>query len=379
MGAEPRRTCRASRRLLHVAVGAPRLAPGHASGFGQSADRSPWRVAVAVLFVASSLAVGATAIAAQQGECVNRATLQVAVTDESGTLPLPGAIVVARWTNPALAPLREATGADGSAVLCVPPETEGGTLWAEWGDESSGQTTVTMRPGETREVTLPVVVELGRRGRIIGRIHDALTDKPVVTAAASVSGGRVVAQSDRRGWFRLAEVPAGQHEIEVRRIGYATLRHQVTVTPGITTELELGLVPDPVEMEPLVATTTRLRRLEIKGFYERRHWGELTGNGYYFGPEYIERWRPTSIGSLVRMNVPGIGRGFTNRRMGSSGFSPRPCRMNYFIDGIDQRGNPIPLLMVEVAAVEVYKGPASLPAEFSGSNARCGAIVVWTK
>ena len=37
------------------------------------------------------------------------------------------------------------------------------------------------------------------------------------------------------------------------------------------------------------------------------------------------------------------------------------------------------VLPVEVAGVEVYQGPAQLPAEFAGSDARCGAVVVWTK
>ena len=37
------------------------------------------------------------------------------------------------------------------------------------------------------------------------------------------------------------------------------------------------------------------------------------------------------------------------------------------------------VLPIEIAGIEVYRGAASLPAEFSGSDARCGAIVIWTK
>ncbi len=53
--------------------------------------------------------------------------------------------------------------------------------------------------------------------------------------------------------------------------------------------------------------------------------------------------------------------------------------MKYYLDGIDLRGMPVPISLREVAAVEVYKGAASLPGEFAGSDARCGAIVVWTR
>ena len=37
------------------------------------------------------------------------------------------------------------------------------------------------------------------------------------------------------------------------------------------------------------------------------------------------------------------------------------------------------VLPIEVAGVEVYRGAASLPGEFGGSDSRCGVVVVWTK
>ncbi|WP_423924497.1 hypothetical protein [Candidatus Palauibacter sp.] len=164
----------------------------------------------------------------------------------------------------------------------------------------------------------------------------------------------------------------------MRRLGYASLHYPIAVNQGLTTEVDIGLVPSPLELEPIVATVTRLRRLEIKGFYERKHWGELTGNGYFFTADYIERWRPGSLYSMVAMVVPGIGPDFQNRRM-SSGFSDKPCRMRVFLDGIEIRRLGVGVLMIEVAGVEVYKGPASLPAEYGAADARCGAVVIWTK
>ncbi|WP_419940017.1 hypothetical protein [Candidatus Palauibacter sp.] len=86
-------------------------------------------------------------------------------------------------------------------------------------------------------------------------------------------------------------------------------------------------------MEPLVATGTRSRRLEIKGFYERRHWSELLGLGTFITAADIERWRSSRVDHVVTNQVGGI----------------------------------------------VYKGPASLSAEFGGSSSRCGVVVVWTK
>lgn len=32
-----------------------------------------------------------------------------------------------------------------------------------------------------------------------------------------------------------------------------------------------------------------------------------------------------------------------------------------------------------VAAIEIYRGAAQVPATFGGSDARCGVIAIWTK
>ena len=177
----------------------------------------------------------------------------------------------------------------------------------------------------------------------------------------------------------IAAVPVGTHALDVRRLGYAPLSHSVEVNTGLTTELEVGLVPEPVELEPLVVTTIRSRRLEIIGFYERKWWGEQLGLGTFFEADYIERWRPLHIEHLLATEASiGLSRGgdglLVNRRGGG-------CPMRVFLDSNDVTGNELRDLVrpFEVAGVEIYKGAASLPGEFAGSDSQCGAVVIWTK
>ena len=321
-------------------------------------------------------AIAAAPATAQEPECGDRAAIRVSVLDEPGTLLLPGATVVVRWPNSSTSPARRVTDGGGRVLLCVPRDAEEAVLWAEFGDDSSGQAELAaLLPGDAREVRLRVL-ESARGGRLVGRVLDRETRRSVATAAVSLRGRPTVAETDRQGLFRLVGVPAGGHEIEVRRLGYAPLRHEIEVPGGLTTEVEIRLVRNPVELEPLVATATRSRRLEIKGFYERKHWGELTGNGHFFDTDYIERWRPSSIRTLLVSSVPGISWSLRNRRV-NSGFSRLSCKMPFYVDGF--LNGAMPRSMTDVAAVEVYKGAATLPAEFAGSDARCGAIVVWTK
>ncbi len=60
------------------------------------------------------------------------------------------------------------------------------------------------------------------------------------------------------------------------------------------------------------------------------------------------------------------------------------CATALFVDGvfvgttmdtdIDRYVNP-----VHIEGVEVYDGPAGLPAQFNKGNAPCGALVIWTR
>ena len=345
-----------------------RVPRGTSSAFG--------RAAFATLICAAL----APPVAGQEAvDCGERASLQVIVMDESDTIQLPGAVVIIRWFDETELPVRELVGAAGRFLLCVPEHLAGATMWAEFGDGSSQQAVVGFEPGTTREVVLRVLSENVRPGRLMGQVLDALTEDPVVAAAVSVRGRPVTVETNRQGRFVLTGVPAGDHDLQVRHLGYAPLTYPVTVEWGHTTEAEIGLVPAPVEMEPLVATAIRVRRLEIKGFYERKHWGELLGNGYFFTAEDIDRWRPSSVASFVSMMVPGMS-GLANRRM-STGFLNRPCPMNVYLDGIRIRPGELGEFVkpFEVGGIEVYKGPSSLAAEFGGSDARCGAVVVWIK
>ena len=339
-----------------------------------------WSPCAATIVAWCALLTTAAASGAQQQEqCGDRALLHVTVVDESGTVFLPGAVVVVRWSDLVERPVRDAAGADGHYSLCVPEDVEGATIWAEFGDDSSRQAVATFEPGATSEVVLRIVTEGVRSGRLMGQVLDVLTEAPVVTAAVSIRGRPAVIDTNQQGRFVLTGVPPGEHVLEVRRLGYAPLRHSVTVDQGLTTDVEIGLVPAPVEMEPIVATATRVRRLEITGFYERKHWGELTGLGHFITADEIDRWRPSSIAGFVSMMVPGMS-GLSNRRM-SVGFSSQPCPMKQYLDGVLLRGGGIDQFVkpFEVVGIEVYKGPASLPGEFTGSDARCGAVVVWTR
>ncbi len=227
----------------------------------------------------------------------------------------------------------------------------------------------------------------------MGEVRDALAENPVAAAVVTVLAGTEVAETNRRGRFILSGVPVGVHEFSVRHLGYAPLSHEVTVSRGITTEVEIGLVPEPVEMAPIVATAARSRRLEVKGFYERKYWGELVSGGTFFTAADIERRNPALISHMIA-DAPGVRLQCGIRHdscmipnaRGASGLVPGGCVMSIYLDGVRLRVRATRkdtlddfVRPSEIAGVEVYMGPASLPAEFGGSDSGCGAVAIWTK
>lgn len=344
------------------------------------------------------LAVGAGGVEAQGGhDCGTRASLQVVVVDDTGALAIPGATVVLRWTDSDAVrrPVRQEVRADGRLSLCAPRDARQATLWAELGDASSEEAVIAIQPGVSHNVELRLLVASERTGRLIGNVRDARTERPVVAATVAVVGGTATTETNRRGSFVLSGVPVGVHELAVQHLGYAPLSHVVSVSRGITTEVEVGMVPDPVEMEPIVATAARPRRLEAGGFYERKYWGELVGGGIFFTATDIERRGPVLISQMIA-DEPGIRLGNCRLRRSScmllntrvaSEFSPEGCPLSFYLDNTRVRGlggrdgQTIDDLVRphEIAGIEIYRNAASLPGEFAGSDSQCGIVAIWTK
>ncbi len=60
--------------------------------------------------------------AQQEDNCNGRASLRIAVRDESGSIAIPNATVVLRWTESEAArrPVRQVTQSDGRLFFCAP-------------------------------------------------------------------------------------------------------------------------------------------------------------------------------------------------------------------------------------------------------------------
>ncbi len=219
-------------------------------------------------------------------------------------------------------------------------------------------------------------------------IQGVVTD---IKTGASLAGATVVhlrgsagTFSDANGTYRL-EIPVGRVVLEVRHLGYQTLRKDVTTEQGGTYTLSFSLEPEIYFQEQIVVTAN-------KTGMNRDH---STMNITVIGQDQIEQSPASNILPVISAQVPGLfvtERGITGFGLagGSAGKisirgvggSDASFPVLLLIDGQPQfmgmMGHPIPDAYVssDIEKVEVVKGPASL---IYGTNAMGGAINLITR
>ena len=235
--------------------------------------------------------------------------------------------------------------------------------------------------------------------RLEGIVRDDETQQPVAGARVEVFdftwrklGNRV---TDAQGGFQYPLRRPGTYRLRVTRVGYAVVTTPDLVTGGNSyLNVEVRLKSDAVLLAPVavVARTSANPSPVLDNFHARMR----SGMGTFFTREDIQRLRPTLMSDLVT-RVPGLfvatsGRG-TERQIYSSRAAGgvRDCPVQIYVDGrlmnprvaggdqvvgmtLDEAVNP-----ADVEGVEIYRGLATVPAEFLSSDARCAVIAVWTR
>ena len=216
-------------------------------------------------------------------------------------------------------------------------------------------------------------------GGVSGVVKDSL-GSPVVGAIVSVGGSTLTAESDEEGKFTLAKASPGELSLRVRRIGFKPDTVRVTVLAGGDHPITITLARLAVELQPLVIYGRRNVTGRMAGFYERLG----RGMGHFLTREQIERRNPMNMTDMFRM-IPGARvetRGLGNQAVRFRGARQAPL---VWLDGTPLYAGEFDLDSVDPRSfegIEIYSGPASVPAEFLGNRMQSsagGTIILWTR
>ena len=252
-------------------------------------------------------------------------------------------------------------------------------------------------PGATARPALPafggVVVD-----RVAGRLLDSVS---------VVVNGRDTMPTGADGTFgRRVQWQPGANRVTVTRAGYQPVALDLWLDSANTeVATRFTLAPAAVQLAGMEVLGTSVEQgLAAVGFYRRRD----IGLGAFLDYEDIvprrggaRTWvdllrgvpgvtmlpNPAGYGGVVpsltgmrsmRAQVPGAGPGCIVPRIhvdGRLAYDPDPTRdLGDVYDLVSGAADP-----GDVVAIEVYRRPSEVPAEFAGAQAGCGTILLWTE
>jgi hypothetical protein len=238
------------------------------------------------------------------------------------------------------------------------------------------------------------------RGRVTG-----LTDEQLAAGVpVTVQPGAMRAQLDRFGRFEFGALTAARYEVEIVVPDFGPWKTDAAIRAGSVVEVQLEVSTLRVEPDSAIAlpgievtAPARFAYLQREGFYQRQR----DGVGTFLTPEFIDAQKPQRTIDLLRL-ANGIEFDFEEpmylgqpRVMTLAGMlaeerlGPRTCLPMIYVDGqaLQQGGedklktNEFDLGSLpasQVIAVEVYRSAAGVPVRFTGANAACGVILIWT-
>lgn len=225
---------------------------------------------------------------------------------------------------------------------------------------------------------ITIGVETGAaQATLRGLVIDSEMGQPLPGAMVRIKGAPAQLATDSLGKFHADQLPAGQAEVTIQLLGYAPGIFMVHLPPS-------GAVDQVFAMDftghRLPEQVVRARAEQLAPRYtdfEQRRQRKL---GAYLRWEELERQGYSSVGDALR-TVRGIRIKCDQQTFECNAFSARTpqCKPTWWIDGVEVRSFHENTPIRDVYGIEVYRGAGEVPGEYSGSNAACGVIVVWTK
>jgi len=207
-----------------------------------------------------------------------------------------------------------------------------------------------------------------------GRVIDSEIGQPIAGAAVRIRRAPPLT-TDTLGRFDAPDLAEGDAEITIQVIGYARGAFWIRMPASGEVHREFALDFTGARL-PALVVEARAEKLERRyvPFEQRRHlkmgaylrWDELAAFG--------------SVGDALR-TVRGVKMRCNQQTFECFAYMSRTphCLPTWWVDGQEVHSFHESTSIRDVYGIEIYRGAGEIPAEFTGSNAGCGVIVVWTK
>ncbi|MCH8254979.1 MAG: TonB-dependent receptor [Gemmatimonadetes bacterium] len=215
-------------------------------------------------------------------------------------------------------------------------------------------------------------------GRVEGTVVQAGNGEPVGGVRVAVVGTNIATLTGTDGSFVLQRVPAGQHTLLFRWLGFQEHQETVTVTAGATQRLDVRLQPQPMMLgDVIVSTASRTAERVV----------EAPAAIAVVDPITLRDQAVTGQAPRALHRIPGVDvvqSGMNDFNVNARGFnSSLNRRILVMQDGRDlaiaflgsQEWNAMSLPLDHMSRMEMVRGPGSA---LYGANAFSGVINITT-
>ncbi len=221
------------------------------------------------------------------------------------------------------------------------------------------------------------VLALGQ-STLRGRVLDSEMGNAIADATIRIGKDRgVAAKTDSLGFFSVSNLRGGQTEIRIQQIGYEEGLFRVHLPDSGVVAQDFPLDFNGF-MLPEVVVQARAEILQPRYIdFERRRMRKL---GAFLRWDDLKKASYNSVGDALR-TIRGVRIQCDQSRFECFAVMSRTphCLPTWYIDGVEVRSFHENTPIRDIYGIEVYRGTGEIPAEFGGSNAGCGVIVMWTK
>ncbi|MDO8500867.1 MAG: carboxypeptidase regulatory-like domain-containing protein [Gemmatimonadaceae bacterium] len=213
-------------------------------------------------------------------------------------------------------------------------------------------------------------------------------------AEVTVVGTPLITHSDANGLFRFPDVAPGQRVIQVRAIGFVAKDFPLDLRGKEDRRVVLTLPKAPQQLPDLeiVRSADKPQRYAHTSKFDLFFARKAQGIGTFITREEIDKRFKSRTQELLQ-TIPGVlvrqhgtqwwiqfQRCGRSKIPGSATAGKESELVEVFVDGQfspDGTDRLETITPAEIEAIEIYKGPAQLPADARGRG--CGAIYVWLR
>jgi hypothetical protein len=304
------------------------------------------------------------------------------------------------------------TSATGGYIFCGVPTNRPISLYGEAPGAASAPASVRV-PSSQRYARVDLVLDstLVARASLSGTVLTDSTQRPIADAEVAILDLGLATTTSKTGLFHLEDIPAGNHRLRIRKIGYGMLDTLLEFSPGKSTRRSIYL--SPVVVLDSVKVTGRMRDPGMEDFWENRR----IGLGHFYTREQIAAFDDRHVADFLAQ-TPGmlIARGTAEQawvqghgRASVPPFMVNPedatagakngCYAMVYLDDMlvfdpgrkrdpslkEMRASAPPLFDVnsispsQIEAIEFYSGPGQIPARYMKLDTPCGVLVIHTR